>query len=124
MASTKSLKGPDLKVYINGRQEIPCIDRSTPIELPSGMCTIKGTMEIMRFRNSGGLQGVGIAAPEDRILLERYFSLTVVDRVSDKVILQIDEASVTEESWQTGAKGMVSGTFSFQGRQWTNDAPS
>lgn len=137
MAQTKSLKGADIKVYVNGklypvvvsirwaassgRQAIACIDRSTPVELASGGTSIKGTLEILRLRNSGGIQGSGIAAPEDKVLLERYWSLTVIDRLSDSVILQIDEASVVDENWSVG-RGLISGSFSFEGISWTNDS--
>jgi hypothetical protein len=137
MAITKALRGADIKVFINGRlypwvvsarwsasygrHAISGIDQSTPFELVSGACTVKGTFDILRIRASGGLQGAGIAAPERKILQEKYFSVTIVDRMTDTVILQIDQASVSDENWQTAAKSMLSGSFSFEGLAWVNE---
>lgn len=137
MASTKALRGADVKVFINGKlypavtairwstssgkHTIYGIDQSTPFEIVSGQCAVRGSFEIVRIRQSGGLQGAGIAAPERKILLEKYFSLTVVDRVTDIVILQIDEASVTDENWQSAARALIQGSFSFEGIAWVNE---
>jgi hypothetical protein len=137
MAIVKALRGADIKVFINGRlypwivsarwnasygrHAITGIDQSTPFELPSGACTIKGTFDVLRIRATGGLQGAGIAPPERKVLQERYFSLTIVDRLTDSVILQIDQAAVTEENWQTAAKAILSGSFSYEGMGWVNE---
>lgn len=137
MAQSKSLKGPDIKVYVNGRlytvvtsvrwiasygrNPIMAIDQSIPAELASGPCTVKGTLDIVRLRNSGGLQGAGLVPDDFVILRERYFSLTIVDRLSDTVLLQVDEASVGEENWSVPSRGLISGSFTFEGIGWTND---
>lgn len=136
MAVIKSHNGGDVRVFINGRaytpvtairwtasssrHEINGIDQSIPFELVTGVCSVNGSLEILRIRDAGGIQGPGIAAPERLILQERYFSLTVIDRISDTVLLQINEASVTDENWQAG-RGQVSGSVGFKGIAWQND---
>lgn len=137
MATAKTLSGADIKVYVNGRLYSPVsglkfsasygrsplmgIDKSTPFELTSGVCEVKGTLDIFRRRTDGGIQGAGIAATERLILQERYFSLTVVERLSDSVVLQINEASVSDESWNIG-RGIIQGSVSFTGIGWSNEA--
>jgi hypothetical protein len=139
MATSKSMTGAEVKVYINGRiypyivsirwtgsygrQEIMAIDQNEPAELAPGSTSISGTFDVVRIRNSGGLQGAGIAAPEDKLLLERYFSLVVVDRVSDTTLLKIDNGSVSDESWSVPSRGTITGSVSFKGLGWGNEAP-
>ena len=138
MASTRSMRGADVKVYINGqvyspvtgirwssstgRHAIYGIDQATPFELATADASVKGTVDVIRIRNSGGLEKAGIAAPEQKLLLEKYFSITVVDRITDTVILQIDEAAISDQNWQAVSKGIISGSFSFEGIGWTNEA--
>lgn len=137
MAIAKTLRGPDIKVFINGRIYAPVtsfrfntatgrrpimgIDQGTPFELAPGPQHVTGTIEVLRIRNSGGLEGAGIAAPESLILQEKYFTLTVIDRVTDSVILQIDEAALVDQNWSAVAKGVVAGSFSFEGMSWGNE---
>lgn len=137
MSTAKSLRGADIRVFINGkiyppvvsfrfsastgREAIHGIDKSEAQELAPGATTIKGTMEVIRIRASGGLEGAGIAAPERKILQEKYFSLTIIDRVTDTVVLQIDQAAITDQNWQTASKSITTGSFSFEGIGWSNE---
>jgi hypothetical protein len=137
MAIAKTLRGADIKVFINGqlfppatslrfsattgRHAIRGVDSHTPFELASGPAEVKGSIEVLRKRASGGLEGAGVVAPEEKILLERYFSLTVVDRLSDTVVLQIDEAALVDQNWSFPGRGIVTGNFSFEGLSWVNE---
>ena len=137
MSIAKSLRGADIRVFINGniyapvvsfrwsastgREAIHGIDQAEAQELAPGASSIKGTFEVVRIRASGGLEGAGIAAPERRILQEKYFSLTIIDRVTDTVVLHIDEAALTDQNWQTASKNITTGSFSFEGLGWSNE---
>ncbi|WNM70276.1 hypothetical protein [Myxococcus phage Mx1] len=138
MATPKTLRGADLQVYINGRLFAVCtgirwqadpgrhpifgIDKYTPFELAPGPSTIRGNIDCLRQRRDGGLEGRGVAAPEHLLLLEKYFSLAVVDRSTDTVILAIEEAAAATQSWQVNAKGDLTGSFSFEGLGWFNES--
>lgn len=138
MSSSITLRGPDVKIYINGqlfsavtalrfaaatgRHAIIGIDQSTPFELAPGSQKISGSIEVLRIHNSGGLEGAGITAPSSQLLLEKYFSLTVVDRFSNSILLQVDEAAVIDQNWSMVARGLVSGSFTFEGIGWVNEA--
>lgn len=137
MANNKSLRGADIQVYINGnlfavctglrwsagtgRHAIMGIDQYTPFELAPGATSIRGGMDCVRLRQDGGLEGRGLTAPEHKLLFEKYFSLAVVDRSTDTVILAVSKCAVGEQSWQVNAKGELQGQFTFEGLEWTGD---
>lgn len=138
MSKPKSLRGADLQVYINGhlfavatglrwgadtgRHAIYGIDQYTPFELAPGSTSIKGTIDCVRLRQDGGIEGRGVAAPEEKMLYEKYFSLAVVDRSTDTVVLAIERAAVQSQNWQVNAKGELTGSFGFEGIEWENEA--
>lgn len=137
-AVTRTLRGADLQVYINGRlfavatgvrwtaedgrHAIYGIDQYTPFELAPGQTTIKGTIDCLRQRLDGGIEGRGIHAPESKIMLEKYFALAIIDRSTDSTVLAIESAAVTSQQWQAVAKGEYTGSFSFEGLGWTSEA--
>jgi hypothetical protein len=138
MANVKTLRAADIQIYINGRlfgvavglrwqgddgrHAIYGIDQYTPFELAPGQSMIKGTVDCLRLRRDGGLEGRGVNAPESKLMLEKYFSLAVVDRSTDTVILAIESAAMGNQSWQATAKGDMSGSFTFEGLGWTSES--
>lgn len=140
MSISKTVSGASSKLFINGRvypyatsirwvastgrKEIFGIDQSTPFELSPGNDTIQGTVEVVRIRSSGGLEGAGITASERLVLQEKYFSLLLIDRTTDTVLLQIDDASLMEQSWNVINKSIMTGSFTFKGIGWSNESDS
>jgi hypothetical protein len=138
MSVPKTLRGADLQLYINGRLFAICtgirfeasagrhaiygIDQFTPFELAPGAASIKGTVDCVRIRASGGLEGAGVAAPESLLMQEKYFSMALVDRLTDTIVLQVEAASLDAQNWQVAAKGEMAGSFSFTGLTWVNEA--
>lgn len=138
MGIMKSVRGADVQIFVNGaplnvavavrwqadpgRHAIYGIDQYTPFELAPGQAVIKGTLDIVRQHLDGGVEGRGVAAPERLLLLEKYFSLAVIDRLTDSVLLVIDNASVEGQQWAVSAKGDLTGSFSFVGLGWSNEA--
>ena len=138
MAIIQTLRGADVKVFINnklfknatgitfsmstGRHEIRGVDYDHPFELAPGPQTVKGTIELVRKRNSGGLEGQGVSPPSTKVLREKYFTIAVIDRVTDTVIMYVEEAAVVEQNWTVSQRGLYTGTFSFVGIGWANEA--
>lgn len=138
MTEPKTLRGADVQLYINGRIFPICtgvrwrsdagrhaiygIDQRTPFELAPGQASVKGTVECLRQRQDGGLEGRGITAPERLTLLEKYVSMALVDRSTDTIVFVIDEAAVNGQNWNVNAKGQLAGSFDFEGIAWTNEA--
>lgn len=138
MGITKTLSGADISVYVNGRlfppvseitwqantgrHAIQGIDKAEPQELVPGNTTITGTMEIIRTKRSGGIEGAGLMASVTKILQEKYFSLLLIDRSTDSVLLYIEDASVDGYTGRAGARGIVTLSVQFEGIGWENEA--
>ncbi len=129
--------GNDLAIYINGnlfgvvseirweqaygRHAISGIDSVFPFELASGQAVLQGSMSIYRLHNTAGLEGKAIAPRDFKLPRERYFSLQVVDNVTDTVILQCNRAAVSSQSWNAASQQILQGSFSFMGIGWANE---
>lgn len=138
MGQMKTVRGADLQVYVNGslfgvatavrwsadpgRHAIYGIDQYTPFELAPGQSVIKGTVDIVRQHLDGGIEGRGAAAPERQLLLEKYFSIAIVDRSTDSAILAIDSAAVDSQQWSSQTRGILTGSFTFTGLGWSSEA--
>jgi len=135
---TRTLRGGDIKVYINGQlfkpvvslnfslssghHAISGIDYNSPFELAPGPTRIKGSIELLRARMDGGLEGQGVAASHDDILLEKYFTLALVDRITDSVILYVEECVIIDQNWNVPSKNIMTGNATFEGIGWANEA--
>lgn len=135
--AAKTLSGPSVKIFINnkllgfvtgvelkmssGRRPIYELDSVTPAELAPGPRSVNGVVSVVRIRLDGGLEGRGIAATDRNIMLEKYISITLVDRLTDTVIFKCEEAAVNDQSWAIQSKNIVTGTFTFTGKGWTNE---
>ena len=138
MAIAKTLTGASLKLYINGRpfgiatsiefsvdsgrRQIFGLDQVTPFELAPGASRITGRIECNRLRQDGGLEGRGLATPDKWIMFEKYISIMLVDRLTDSIVLKVDQAAVSDQSWSIVSKDVMKGTFSFMGMGWSNEA--
>ena len=133
----KALPSAGLIVYINSRplgvvtgfrwssdtarKEVRGVDCAQPLELGSTVTRITGQINLIRTHGDGGLEGQGVAAAYSDFTREKYFTLMVFDRVTDMPIFRADNCSVTNQSWEAPAKGLVSGNFSFLALDWGNE---
>lgn len=138
MARSRLLVGAQVVVYINAqlfgrvadmgwnettpRREVHVVDYLPPWELiPTGI-TIHGTMTIYRMHRDGGLEAAGMKATWADLTKEKYFSIMVLDRVTDTVIFQANKCSVNSQSWHVG-RGYVMGNVAFTALDWSNETP-
>lgn len=137
---TRTLRGGDIKVYINGKlfkpvvslsfslssghHAISGIDLNTPFELAPGPTRIRGSMELLRAREDGGLEGQGVAVLHENILLEKYFTLSITDRLTDTEILYVDNCVIIDQNWNIPSRGLMTGQATFEGMNWTNETSS
>jgi hypothetical protein len=133
----KSLTGANLKIFINGRlfgigtasewhadygrKTIFGIDSYLPQEIASGQVTVNGSIDCIRTKLSGGLEGAGIAANDQNILLEKYIRITLIDRQTDTTIFNCFNALVSSQSWKASSGSIMRGSFSFIGTNWSNE---
>jgi hypothetical protein len=106
----------------NNRRAVGELDSITPAELIPGNTAVNGTVTCMRIRLDGGLEGRGIAPSERNLLLEKYISILLVDRLTDSVIFRCDNAAVVDQNWSIRSKGLLEGSFSFIGISWLNES--
>src|SRR5277367_2004595 len=126
----KSLTGANLKIFINGnlfgvgtavdwsadygRRAIFGVDSYLPQEIASSQVTINGTIECIRLKLAGGLDGLGIGPNDQNILLEKYIQITLIDRQTDATVFQCFNAVVSNQSWRAHTSAVLRGSFSFQ----------
>lgn len=135
---TKSLTGAKIKLYINsslfaiatdidytidyGRSAIYGLDRYTPFELAPGQVSVRGSVKCVRLHFGGSLEDRGVVAPESQLLSEKYISIQLVDRLTDRVLIKIDKAAVSRQSWNVESKNIVKGSFEFEGLTMLTEA--
>lgn len=134
---SRIVKGADLKIYINnklfglvlnftwqagnGRRPIYGIDNPEPQEIADGQNFVSGTIAVVRLRDDAGLEGYGVVAQPHETTREKYTTITVVDRVTDRPIFTCDKARIKSQSWNVTARDMLTGSFQFDGIVWENE---
>lgn len=136
MARSRLVVGAHVVCYINGqmygrtadvgwsettpRREVHVIDYLPPWELIQTGVTIHGTMTIYRLHKDGGIEASGMKAVWADLTKEKYFSIMLLDRVTDTVMFQADKCSVLSQNWRIG-RGYVMGTINFTALGWNNE---
>lgn len=137
MAQSHLVTAAKVKLYINGkpfgrvngfswasetpRRPIYGVDSTQPYELAVTTTRCTGTISVMKITADGGAEGAGVTAPYPEISRERYFSLALIEIGSDLVIFQADRCSLVSQSWNAPARGLITGSFSFEAIDWTNE---
>jgi hypothetical protein len=126
------LTGSNIKLYINnknykevqsinftvdyGETEIYGIDTPYPQEVATTRVSVRGTVQGLRIKLSGGLQGANIRPLFTDIAAAPYISLRISDRYSGEDIIFIPNCKVTRESHSIPSKGIYRITFDFVGQ--------
>jgi hypothetical protein len=98
------------------------IDDNVAAEIVPGRYSVGGTFSLVRGRFSGGLEGLGVQAFAERVLRQKYSTIELVDRVTDEVVHRFEDCVVAKQHWQTDAKGLLMGSFSWLGRRSVTEA--
>lgn len=137
MGKSLIITGARVVAYINGqrfgrvtdfkfesatpRKPIYGLDSGEPYELAPQTTRITGSLGLYRTVGDGGIEGPGIVARFEDLPREKYFSLTLIERSSDKVIFRADNCAVMSQSWSVSIKGVMMGNFSFEALTWSNE---
>ena len=97
------------------------VDSILPFELGSTASSVSGTMGLYRTTLDGAAEGPGMVAPLEEIPNEKYFSMALVDLITQIVIFQADFCSVESQSWSMDARGLVLGTISWSALSYQNE---
>lgn len=136
----KTLVSAGVKCYINGRdigwvtgvsfesntprRAIGGIDTLKPFEIVATAANVTGTISVVKMLGDESLEYHGITSGFNKLNIERYFTLMLVQRTSagaSYTLFRAEECSVERQVWQIQPKQIVVGTFSFQGIEWNND---
>lgn len=138
MARARTISGAHLILYLNGRpyslatgfsfqvitsrKAIYGVDSGEPYEIAPTTSKVTGQINLIRTIGDGGLEGSGIAAPLENVPREKYVTITLIERSSDTVVFQADQAAVVGQSWNVEAKSLMRGSMQFEAIDWSNEA--
>lgn len=103
------------------RDAIYAIDSLDPFELAPTRTRVTGSLGLVRTIADGGAEGAGMTSNYEQLSREKYFSLMLVERISDTVIFRADYCSVVTQQWDVSAKEMVRGSIEFEALDWSNE---
>lgn len=106
---------------ITPKRAIYAIDSVDPVELAITNTKITGTLSVYRTNGDGGAQGWGIGAPYESLSREKYFSVMLVDRATDRVLFEARYCSLVDEAWSVPSRGIITGSLSFEALSWSNE---
>lgn len=104
-----------------GRTAIYGIDQIKPFELAPQTYSVRGTISCIRSRFDGSLESRGIVANQADVLMEKYITITLVDRLTDTVIFKADNSAVISQNWIYSSRELVKGTFTFEAIDYFNE---
>lgn len=132
MAQPITLTGAHIKLYINnqvykvvqsititvdyGEQEIYGIDAAHAQEIAPTRLSIRGSVQGLRVKYSGGLQAQTIRPLFIDLLASPYISIRIQDRQSSEDILYIPQAKVSQETHTIATKTTYKMNFNFVGQ--------
>lgn len=138
MAQSQVLASAHLKCNVNGRllgwtsgfhprirtpvRRAQGIDTALTFELMPTTYEVAGSMQVYRGRAQGGAEGLGMAAFARNLLLQKYCTIELLDRVTDLVVFKFGSCLITEQNWDISPKGLVVGQFAFEGCEYSNEA--
>lgn len=117
--------GAVTKIELNiqqNRKAIGGIDSMQDYELAPTRSSVGGTVTMWRTIGDGGVEGRGIAAPQNSLAREKYFQLIIKERSSGTIVFQADRCSVDNQQIVMQAKALVLVTFAFKGISCGNEA--
>jgi hypothetical protein len=126
------LTGAHIKLYVNnklykevqsvalnvdyGESEIYGIDAPYAQEIAPTKVTVRGTVNGIRIKYSGGLQATNLRPLFTDIAASPYVSIRIQDRQSGEDIVFIQNAKVTRESHAAATKSTYKLNFDFVGQ--------
>lgn len=132
MAQSLVLTGANIKLYINnkifntvqsislnvdyGETEIYGIDAAYAQEIASTKVTVRGSVQGIRLKLSGGLQASNLRPLFKDLAAAPYVSIRIQSRYDGEDIIFIQNAKVTRETHQIGTKSTYKVNFDFIGQ--------
>lgn len=139
MGQTFSIAGAHLKVYVNSqllgyvigtptwnvRSEwgrLRELDSVLTRQLAPRFYEVSATIQVLRGRSTGGLEGAGLVPTAEAMLRQKYLTIEIQDRITQDIVYRAVQCAVQQQQWQMNARGIVTGTFNFDGITFANEA--
>jgi hypothetical protein len=137
MAKSHIVTSAKVALYINGERfgrvtsftwhsstpikAIYGVDSSDAFEL--GVTTTKctGSIGVLRMSGDGGAEGAGVTVPYEVLPSQKYFSITLIEHHRDLILFEARRCMLADQSWSLPAQGIMSGSFQFEGIEWSNE---
>lgn len=108
------------------RRFVQTVDTLIPFEAVAGPTQVTGRFSMYRVRGDGGAEALGIIGPqilasgESGIANEKYFTIAIIDRLSDTTLFQSNYCSVISQSCSIN-RGQVIVNISFRALMYNNE---
>lgn len=138
MSYNKSVVTAGLIVYVNGRplalgthfaftsdttkRQVRGLDSAEVVEFAPTSLSISGQIGLIRAHGDGGAEGAGLLAQPADLTREKYFTLLILDRLTQKPVFQSNTCTVQSQSWSVPARGIITGTINFTAINWSNES--
>jgi hypothetical protein len=105
-----------------GRKALRGIDNPFPQEMVTGQQTVRGSVGCLRLQGTS-LESYGVVSPQTSVdslefspmMSDKYISITLVDILTSEIVFRLDMASVMNQQWSVQARGLMQGSFEFEG---------
>ena len=98
-----------------GQTAVYGIDSPWPQEILTGRCSVTGSIQGIKIRNSGGLQSYEAIGLVKDVTAAPYISIRIQDRSTGEDLIYIPKAKINKQSLQAAAKGVARLSFDFTG---------
>ena len=98
------------------------IDSNVVKEQVPGAFSVRGAFGILRGRSSGGLEGAGLVASGQDMLLQKLMTIELHDRITEEVIFRATGCQVLNQTWGISPKQLVTGQFTWSGITFSNES--
>lgn len=105
-------------------KEIEGLDMTVPSELAPTRGRAGGTIDLYRVIGDGGAEGAGLAVSYTNLPKAKYFSLMMVERLSNSVIFRADYCTGEQQQWRAVPKSFMTGSLTFKAIGWNNEVTS
>lgn len=102
------------------RKLIKTVDVLRAAEIVQQGYDINGSVTIFKLHSDGGVEAAGMAGVQADLNREKYFTILLVDRVTDTTIWQAPNCSVTSQRWSY-TRGLIIGNIGFQSLTISNE---
>jgi hypothetical protein len=108
---------------ITANKAIFALDSTTAYELTSTQARVTGNISVVKVHGDGGAEGASMTTRFEDIVREKYFTLQLIDRLTNSQIFSANRCKLTSQSWSVPTRGFVSGSLSFEALEWNGEAP-